>query len=138
MLRQKKKASQSLPVSRCQQTRNEKIQKRFSKELDLLVTFLNDVSDNGIFRRKMKCGRGTFLKFYLILVLRTFVEFKWCISVCSGEDFTLPRHDRDAVSCSRFVSRCFTFSSPRPEKERCTVCDRVSHAKGESYPMHQL
>lgn len=110
---------------------------RFSEELKLMVTFLHDISENGIFRRKIKCSPSTSLTFYISLVLRTFVEFRWCRSVCSGEDFTLPTHHRDAVSCSRFVSHCYTFSSPRPEKES-TVCDRVSHAKGESYPMHQL
>lgn len=86
----------------------------------------------------MKCSQGTFLKFYLSLVLRTFAEFKWCISVYSGEDFTLPSHHIDAVSCSRFVSHSYTFSSARPDKERSTVCNRVSLTKEESYPMHQV
>lgn len=89
-------------------------------------------------QKKIKYSWGKCLKFYLTLVLRTFEEFKWCISVCSEEGFSLPRRHIEAVSCSRFVSHCYTFSSPRPEKERCTVCDRVSQAKEESYPMHQL
>lgn len=87
--------------------------------------------------KKMKFSRGTFLKFYLSLVLRTFVEFKWCISCTQGKIspfLDIPEMQFPAAGLCHSV----TFSSPRPQKERSTVCDRVSHAKQKSYPMHQL
>lgn len=130
---------QSLAVSGFLQTQNKKIQRKFSKaaEPDGKMAFSEKIE-----MQLMSLGpaQGIFLKFYLSLVLRTFVEFKWCISVYSQKDFMLPRHHIDSVSWTaglyhtvklshlqdpkrKEVQSVAEFHMPKRNHTQCVRCD---------------
>lgn len=63
-------------------------------------------------------AKGISLTCYLSLVLRTFVEFKWCISLCSGKDFMLPRHHIDSVSWTASLNHTVKLSHVQDPKRK--------------------